>query len=172
MRQVKQQAKLTYRSSKLNTILECPDIISVRHFNHVQIVLLLHVFHPLVCLSLRVNHQRPAVCITGNEKAQANLTSATDEMTAHASSWGTREHAEKCACEKLRNTDKCNKCNKRLSKYLIMMPFSIEKLSVGRPAMFQSLIFTGSPRVPVTEKSSEQGMLVARQAFTHSVVCS
>lgn len=53
-----------------------------------------------------------------------------------------------------------------------MMPFSIEKLSVGRPAMFQSLIFTGSPRVPVTEKSSEQGMFAARQAFTQSVVCS
>ena len=53
----------------------------------------------------------------------------------------------------------------------MMIPFSIEKLSVGRPAMFQSLIFTGSPRVPVTEKSFEQGMLVSRQASTHSAVC-
>ena len=57
------------------------------------------------------------------------------------------------------------------ANYLMMIPFSIEKLSVGRPAMFQSLIFTGSPKVPVTEKSFEQGMLVSRQAFTHSTVC-
>ena len=57
------------------------------------------------------------------------------------------------------------------ANYLMMIPFSIEKLSVGRPAMFQSLIFTGSPKVPVTEKSFEQGMLVSRQAFTHSAVC-
>ena len=57
------------------------------------------------------------------------------------------------------------------ASYLMMIPFSIEKLSVGSPAMFQSLIFTGSPKVPVTEKSFEQGMLVSRQAFTHSAVC-
>ena len=57
------------------------------------------------------------------------------------------------------------------ANYLMMIPFSIEKLSVGRPAMFQSLIFTGSPKVPVTEKSFEQGMLVSRQASTHSAVC-
>ena len=57
------------------------------------------------------------------------------------------------------------------ANYLMMIPFSIEKLSVGRPAMFQSLIFTGSPKVPVTEKSFEQGMLMSRQAFTHSTVC-
>lgn len=57
-------------------------------------------------------------------------------------------------------------------QYLIIIPFSIEKLSVGRPAMFQSLIFTGSPSVPVTEKSSEQGILMLRQALTHCTVCS
>ena len=57
------------------------------------------------------------------------------------------------------------------ANYLMMIPFSIEKLSVGRPAMFQSLILTGSPKVPVTEKSFEQGMLVSRQALTHSTVC-
>ena len=57
------------------------------------------------------------------------------------------------------------------ANYLMMIPFSIEKLSVGSPAMFQSLIFTGSPKVPVTEKSFEHGMLVSRQAFTHSAVC-
>ena len=54
----------------------------------------------------------------------------------------------------------------------MMIPFSIEKLSVGKPAIFQSLILTGSPRVPVTVKSSEHGMFAERQACTHSVVCS
>ena len=41
---------------------------------------------------------------------------------------------------------------------LMTIPFSMEKESVGSPAMFQSRIFTGSPRVEVREKSAEQGM--------------
>ena len=34
----------------------------------------------------------------------------------------------------------------------------MEKLSVGRPAMFQALILMGSPNVLLREKSSEDGM--------------
>lgn len=56
--------------------------------------------------------------------------------------------------------------------YLIMMPFSTEKLSVGKPQMFQSRILTGSPNVLVTEKSSEQGMLIWWHCSTHSAACS
>jgi len=41
---------------------------------------------------------------------------------------------------------------------LMMMPLSTEKASVGRPAMFQLRIFTGSPSVAFSEKSSEHGM--------------
>jgi hypothetical protein len=40
-----------------------------------------------------------------------------------------------------------------------MTPLSIEKESVGRPAMFHALILIASPRVLLKEKSSEQGML-------------
>ena len=41
-----------------------------------------------------------------------------------------------------------------------MTPLSMEKLSVGRPAMFQALILMGSPRVLLREKSSEEGMFL------------
>ena len=40
----------------------------------------------------------------------------------------------------------------------MMIPLSTEKLSVGRPAMFQRRICTGSPSVPISEKSPEHGM--------------
>ena len=52
-----------------------------------------------------------------------------------------------------------------------MMPFWIEKLSVGIPACSSPLSSKGLPKSPVTEKSFEQGMLVSRKAFTHSAVC-
>ena len=37
-----------------------------------------------------------------------------------------------------------------------MTPLSMEKASVGKPAMFQARIFIGSPRVLLSEKSVEQ----------------
>lgn len=39
-----------------------------------------------------------------------------------------------------------------------MTPLSTEKTSVGKPAIFQALIFIGSPRVLLKEKLSEQGI--------------
>jgi len=48
---------------------------------------------------------------------------------------------------------------------LIMIPLSTENASVGRPAMFQLRIFTGSPSVAFREKSSEQGIPFA---FTYT----
>lgn len=39
-----------------------------------------------------------------------------------------------------------------------MTPLSTEKTSVGKPAIFQALIFIGSPRVLLKEKVSEQGI--------------
>ena len=45
-----------------------------------------------------------------------------------------------------------------LLELLTMTPLSMEKLSVGRPAMFQALILMGSPNVLLREKSSEDGM--------------
>ena len=41
-----------------------------------------------------------------------------------------------------------------------MTPLSMEKVSVGRPAMFQALILIGSPRVLLNENSSEHGILL------------
>jgi len=39
-----------------------------------------------------------------------------------------------------------------------MTPLSMEKESLGRPAMFQALISMGSPRVLLSENSSADGM--------------
>lgn len=39
-----------------------------------------------------------------------------------------------------------------------MTPLSTENMSVGKPAIFQALIFIGSPRVLLKEKFSEQGI--------------
>ena len=54
----------------------------------------------------------------------------------------------------------------------IMIPFSTEKESTGRPAMFQALILTSSPRVAETEKVSEQGMFFCVHSVCHSLTHS
>jgi len=51
------------------------------------------------------------------------------------------------------------------------MPLSTENMSEGNPAIFQALISTGSPKVVVKEKSSEQGMFFALHSNVHSLVC-
>ena len=52
--------------------------------------------------------------------------------------------------------------------HLMMMPFSTEKLSVGNPAMFHSLIFTCSPSVLIRLKSGEHGSPFSCTVFSHS----
>lgn len=47
-----------------------------------------------------------------------------------------------------------------LRELLTMTPLSIEKESLGRPAMFQALILMGSPKVLLREKSSDEGMFL------------
>ena len=64
------------------------------------------------------------------------------------------------------------KISKNTHTYLIMIPFSTEKLSVGNPKMFQSRILTGSPRICVGDTVSQQGTPVSLQTEVHSVVCS
>ena len=56
--------------------------------------------------------------------------------------------------------------------HLMMIPLSTEKLSVGRPEMFHSRIFTGSPRVVLRENSSERGIPFAEQNLHHSLIWS
>jgi len=46
----------------------------------------------------------------------------------------------------------------------MMIALSMEKLSVGRPALFQLRICTGSPSVLISEKSSEHGIPLSRVA--------
>lgn len=52
----------------------------------------------------------------------------------------------------------------------MIMPFSMEKLSVGRPAMVQARILTGSPSVLTKEKSLEQGRPFSTMAWSHSLL--
>ncbi len=46
----------------------------------------------------------------------------------------------------------------KLQPHLMMMPLSMEKESVGSPAMFQARIATWSPRIEIRLKSREHGI--------------
>ena len=48
-----------------------------------------------------------------------------------------------------------------------MMPLSIEKESLGRPAMPQARILTASPRLSMREKRAERGMPILALLSTH-----
>ena len=50
----------------------------------------------------------------------------------------------------------------------MMIPFSTENESTGRPSMFHFRILTGSPRVAETEKEGEQGMAFSVHSLCHS----
>jgi len=54
-----------------------------------------------------------------------------------------------------------------LNTYERMIPFSMEKLSVGNPAMFHARVLTGSPKVWIREKSSEHGIPFFLTSLTH-----
>lgn len=53
-----------------------------------------------------------------------------------------------------------------------IIPLSMENESVGKPAMFQARIFTWSPRVAISEKSSEQGIPRSFTLFIHTSIWS
>lgn len=47
-----------------------------------------------------------------------------------------------------------------LRELLTITALSMENESLGRPAIFQALILMGSPKVLLSEKSSEDGILL------------
>lgn len=51
--------RLHTRGTKLDAVLQGPDVVSVTEFNQLQTVRLLHVLDPFIGLTLRVYHQRP-----------------------------------------------------------------------------------------------------------------
>ena len=53
-------------------------------------------------------------------------------------------------------------------EFEMIIPFSTENESTGRPAMFQALILTGSPSVAETEKEGEHGMAFSVHSECHS----
>ena len=55
----------TYRSAKLDTVLQSSDKVAICQFDDVDVVGLLHVLYPLVSLTLGVDHQGPATGVTG-----------------------------------------------------------------------------------------------------------
>lgn len=54
-----------------------------------------------------------------------------------------------------------------LSAFIVKIPFSLETLSLGRPAIPQFLMTTGSPIVLTRVKSSAVGMFPSRHPSTH-----
>lgn len=54
-----------YRYSKLDSILQHTGIVRAGKSDHIQVVGLLHVLNPLVCLTLWVNHQWVSTSISG-----------------------------------------------------------------------------------------------------------
>ena len=61
------EGKGTNRSSKLDAVLQGADKVRVRELDDVEVVGLLHVLDPLIGLTLRVNHQRPATRVAENQ---------------------------------------------------------------------------------------------------------
>jgi len=60
-----------------------------------------------------------------------------------------------------------------LLAFFIIMAFSTEKLSEGRPDMFQALILTGSPRTVMSENSfSPDGICFSLHRAFHSFMRS
>ena len=53
----------------------------------------------------------------------------------------------------------------------VMMPLSIEKVSLGRPSMFHERIATGSPSTSTSENLSEHGTLAAEHLEIQSETC-
>lgn len=54
--------------------------------------------------------------------------------------------------------------------YIMIIPLSMENESDGNPAIFQVRIVTASPRVPIREQSSEQGISLPLHKVVHSLV--
>ena len=63
----------------LYTVLQVPAEVDVGHLDHLQLVGLFHVLHPLVGLTLGVDHQGPAVSTHHNNgilhRVTVNMTS-------------------------------------------------------------------------------------------------
>ena len=63
---------ISYGCSELDAVLEGPHKVGVGELDHVQVVGLLHVLDPLVCLTLGVNHQRPPTGVPEIQSAHTN----------------------------------------------------------------------------------------------------
>ena len=57
---------------KLDAVLEYSHKVSATRLDHVQIVRFLLILHPLVRLTLGVNHQRPAAGVTAQGRHKVN----------------------------------------------------------------------------------------------------
>lgn len=55
---------ISYRSSKLNAVLQGAHKVRIRQLDDMEVVSFLQVLDPLIGLSLWINHQRPSSCIT------------------------------------------------------------------------------------------------------------
>ena len=75
--------------------------------------------------------------------------------------------------ELLKNTvDVQEKAVHWISTYLWIIPFSTEKASLGRPAIFHARMTTGSPSVPTRENDAERGRFLSSINLFHSLIIS
>ena len=58
---------MTHRCAKLDAVLESPHVVLITELDHMQVVRLLHTLHPLIGLTLWVNHQRPSSGVCYND---------------------------------------------------------------------------------------------------------
>ena len=63
--------------AKLQAVFQRPHIVGVRELDNLQFIDLLHVFDPLVGLTLRVNHQWPAVGVFHNDSVVNGVAAHT-----------------------------------------------------------------------------------------------
>lgn len=61
-------AKYTHRLTKLDAVFQGTDEVWVRKLYHLEGIVLLHVPYPFVGLTLRINEQWPAGCVTEQER--------------------------------------------------------------------------------------------------------
>lgn len=60
--------RLRTRGTKLDAVLQGPDVVRVTEFNQLQTVSLFHVLDPFIGLTLRVYHQRPPSRVPERDK--------------------------------------------------------------------------------------------------------
>ena len=111
-----------------------------------------------LCLLVILNMQQKEFFKTEREKEEREQGKERDRKGGGREEGGRKEEREEEGRREGGGREEKEEERKGGRTHLMTMPLSMEKLSLGRPAMFHSLILTWSPSVALRENSSEQGM--------------